>query len=109
MKNYIDLIYYVNSSDPEDFRRRRLLNILLLGIFVILLLNIFSFFVIPELSQDESAPLLILGVGIFFVGTIIIYLINRRSGKWAAFLFLFLLTLAVNLTDTPSQLANGRS
>jgi PAS domain S-box-containing protein len=109
MKNFFDQILNVNTRDPEDFRRRRLLNIMLLGMFVILILNILSLLAYPQTMKDASAPLLLIGLGIFFVGILAIYFINRYSGRWAAFLFLLLLTLAVNLIDTPDQLASGRS
>lgn len=109
MNKFFDRILNVDVADPEDFRKRRLLNILLVGMFSILVLNVISILFSPALLKDESTPLLLVGMLVFFIGAITIYYINRRSGRWAAFLFLLMLTLVVNLTDTPEQLANGRS
>jgi len=43
------------------------------------------------------------------LGAGLIYAVNRRSGRVAAFLFLLLLTVAVSLSDTPQEVAAGRS
>ncbi|MBI2331451.1 MAG: PAS domain-containing protein [Chloroflexi bacterium] len=109
MIKFLDRILNVDVDDPEDFRRRRLLNTMLLGALIILILNIVSLFLSPATLKEESTPLFLMGMAIFFIGVIGIYYVNRRSGKWAAFLFLLVLTLVVNLTDAPDQLANGRS
>ncbi len=109
MKKFFDRILNVDVADPEDSRKRRLLNTLLLGIFVVVILNIVTVFLYPEMMGNSGVQFLLLGIAVFFIGIILIYWINRYSGKWAAFLFLLLLTLTVNLTDTPAELSNGRS
>jgi len=108
MKNFFDRIITVEVPDPEDSRKRKLLNILLLGTLGVLLLNLFSLFD-PGMWSSGTASLLIVAMTIFLLGITGIYFINRRSGTWAAFLFLLLLTLVVNLSDTPYELSNGRS
>lgn len=108
MKEFLDRIITVEVSDPEDFRKRRLLNILLLGTLVTLLLNLFSL-LDPAMWAGGFASILLSAMAVFFLGIIAIYFVNRRSGRWAAFLFLLLLTLVVNLADTPYELSNGRS
>lgn len=106
MKNFFERLITVDVSDPEDARKRRLLNILLLGVFIALFLNLFS------LLDPKNRELILMLAGVMlmaFIGIIAIYFINRRSGKWATTLFLLLLTLVVNLSDTPFELSNGRS
>lgn len=108
MKEFFDRILNVNVPDAEDFRKRRLLNILLLGTFVTLLLNLFAF-LDPTLWASGLGFTLLITMAIVLVGIGGIYLVNKRSGSWAASLFLLLLTFAVNLSDTPYELSNGRS
>jgi signal transduction histidine kinase len=108
MKEFLDRIITVKVSDPEDFRKRRLLNILLLGTLGTMALNLFLL-LDPEMWSSGLASILLSAMTIFFLGIIGIYFINQRSGRSAAFLFLLLLTLVVNLADTPHELANGRS
>jgi signal transduction histidine kinase len=109
MKKFFENLLNVDVPDAGDFRRRRQLNILLLGVLVTLILNVFALLFAPGATDDESFPFLLAGMGIFFAGIIGIYFLNRRSGKWAAFLFLLLLSIVINLIDTPEHLASGRS
>src|SRR5215207_6409892 len=110
---YLNPILTVPTTDPDDARRRRLINILLLGTLIaamlglvaIVLYNILS----PEVSQSDTQILLV-GITVFTLGIFGIYVVNRRfSGRLAALLFLFLLTAIFTFTDTPEELSNGRS
>lgn len=112
LDNFFQQILTVSSRDPDDERRRRNLNILLLGlgpmllIIVVLVIYRFTFS-----GVDTEGNFLILWGSVFmFVGTIIVYLINRYlSGVIAASLFLLLLIAAISFSDTPAQISNGRS
>ena len=108
MMGFLNRIITVEVADPEDSRKRKLLNILLLGTLGVLVLNLFLLFD-PGMWSSGAALPLAFAMAIFFFGISGIYFINRRSGIWAAFLFLLLLTLVVNLSDTPYELSNGRS
>ena len=108
MKQFFDRILNVDVPDAEDFRKRRLLNILLLGTFVTLFLNLFTL-LDPQMWSSGFGFTLLVTMAVVFIGIVSIYFVNRRSGRWAAFLFLLLLTLAINLSDTPFELSNGRS
>jgi signal transduction histidine kinase len=113
MKKYIDALLNVPVSDPDDSRRRRLLNILLLGTLIAALAALAAI-TIDMLTQQASdqveARVTLFGIVLVTVGILAIYQINRRfSGKWAALLFLVLLTTVFSLTDTPERLAEGRS
>ena len=110
---YLNTILNVPTTDPDDARRRRLLNILLLGTLIAAMIGLVSIVINnilnPEVSQSETQILLV-GITVFTLGIFGIYLVNRRfSGRLAALLFLFLLTAIFSFTDTPEELSNGRS
>lgn len=110
---YINSILTVPTSDPDDARQRRLLNILLLGLFIAALMGLIAIFtysiINPDLGRSEIQVLLG-GIAVFILGLSGIYQINRRlSGRWAALLFLLLLNIIFIFTDTPEELVRGRS
>lgn len=114
MKAYINQILNVPTSDPDDARRRRLLNILLLGVLLAALLGLIVVvleIVKPQRSvSDADVQTLLGGIIIVTLGIFGIYQINRRfSGRWAALSFLLLLTITFVFTDSAEELANGRS
>lgn len=113
MKTFFDSILNVSAPDPDDARRRRVLNILLLGT-VIATVGGFLAIVIGSLSakgfSQPDTQLLLGGIIVTTFGILGIYQINKRwSGRWAALLYLLLLTVIFTFTDSPDQLSNGRS
>ena len=101
------------TTDPDDARRRRLLNILLLGNAVVALVGLLAIlinnFSVEQLSGQE-VRILLGGTLIAILGFAGIYLINRRiSGSLASLLYLLLLTIIFTFTDSPAELAGGRS
>lgn len=107
---FIGRLLNVPSIDPDDQRRSRLLNILLLGVaalsFLVLLATIFAD--VTELESQVSnlylSSLTMLG------GAVLIFAINRYwSGMLASSLFLLLFTVAVAFTDEPRNVVDGRS
>jgi signal transduction histidine kinase len=113
MRQQIDAILNVPVSDPDDARRRRLLNILLFGTIIATLLGL-SAVVIDSITRgvaDEAeTQYTLFGIVLATIGILVIYQINRRfSGRLAAVLFLLLLTGIFAVTDTPQQLTEGRS
>lgn len=113
MRAYIDRLVSVPATDPDDARRGRLLNILLLGVLVAALLGLIAV-ILTSISDNfafnTEQQILLAGIVIFTLGIFGIYQINRRlSRRWAALLFLLLLTFIFVFTDTPQQLVNGRS
>ena len=113
MKRFLDSILTVPVADPDDARRRRVLNILLLGTLTATIFGVIGIGIGASASEELGAPeiqLLLGGTVVITIGMLGIYQINRRwSGRWAALLFLLLLTLIFSFTDSPEQLANGRS
>src|SRR5688500_2700411 len=113
MKAYLNRILDITASDPDEARRGRLLNILLLGVFIAALLglavSLIDSFARQSANQAEL-QLTLIGIAIFIIGVVGIYWVNRRySARLAALLFLLLLTGIFVVTDSPEQLAVGRS
>jgi len=113
MKRFFNSILTVPVSDPDDARRRRVLNILLLGTLAATIVGLLGIIIgsvaIAEISAPET-QLLIGGTLIITLGIMGIYQINKRwSGRLAALLFLLLLTLIFTFTDSAEELSNGRS
>jgi PAS domain S-box-containing protein len=118
VKNKVSIFFknliQIASDDSDDARRRRLLNIILVGVFTLtILLLIFVGVLAPLTSQvakpNEMMIIFAIGAGLL-VGTGIIYAINRRVvGETASIIFLIFLTAIFNFADSPNQLSNGRS
>lgn len=109
VRNLLD----VPLSDPDDRRRGRILNILLFGFASLgLLAAIFSaislIFVPP--NQRQGFMLILASVGVFFVGVVLIFTLNRRGkGVLSSICFLVILTFAISLGDKPPEIFGGRS
>jgi len=99
----------VISSDPEDARRRYLLNILVAGTFAsaVLTILILEFGILAKRWTVAEASFLITLVIPFLILNLAIFLINRHWGKPAIYLFLFLFIVSYAFSDTPANLANG--
>jgi PAS domain S-box-containing protein len=109
---FLNRFLTVSAIDPDDTRRSRLLNILLAGIgtLSLLALAIFLAMIFFKLTTWESSGLLVIGSIITVVGMLIIYLINIFwSVRIAATIFLGFLTIGFAFSDTPEQVAGGRS
>jgi signal transduction histidine kinase len=113
MKKQLDAILNVPVSDPDDSRRRRLLNIILFGTILAALSGLVAI-AIDSYTRESTNPAetqnTLIGILTVTVGILGIYQINRRySGQLAALLFLVLLTGIFTLTDAPVELIEGRS
>jgi signal transduction histidine kinase len=102
----------ISTTDPDDARRRKLLNILLAGL---ILLAFIGFVIVVSLTISGSldlveAEILSLAIGTFLVGGIVIFVINRSwSGTLASSLFLLFITTLLAFSDTPQEVTNGRT
>lgn len=105
-------LFDISSTDPDDARRLKLLNVLLSGMGVIVLLGILAI-AVSSLFTAEIGPrsgILYASGFVTLTCIVIIFLIGRYwSGQLASFLFLLLLTAVAPLTDQPQQVVNGRS
>ena len=108
---FFSQLFDVPTTDPEDARRRRLLNILLIFTIVIVILGLIAtlyFDVIGQESDAESAILYQAGI-VMLVGLVAIYLINRYWLGWVASTMFLLLFIAVLAFDTPEEVVSGRT
>jgi PAS domain S-box-containing protein len=111
---YVERLIEVHSDDPEDARRRTLLNILLLGtgvatLLVLLFVGAYAVLGLAQTLEEVTYPLW--GSLAMLLGILIIYLVNRYGRGWvAALCFLVLITIVGGLTDPDlAQVVNGRS
>lgn len=113
MIRFIQRIIDIQSLDADDARRRKLLNIMLAGVggLTLLTLLIVGSTVLLGIEEATDDVILLLGGTVtVVVGTVILYLINRFwSGSIASVLFLLLLVSALAFSDTPSEVAEGRT
>jgi signal transduction histidine kinase len=111
--NYINALLSVPTSDPDEARRRRLLNIILLAVLIgaiVALIAIIIADVMDPMTEDAEMKVLLDGIVVFTIGILGIYLLNRRlPGKWPALIFLILLTVIFLFSDSLYNLVNGRS
>jgi PAS domain S-box-containing protein len=103
----------VPSLDPDDVRRRRLLNILLSGTLAATLLGqvviIAVAYVANAYPQWDVAFIQFAVVAALFSATVLI-LINRYwSGRVASILFLVFLVALATFFDEPQEVVDGRS
>ncbi len=105
----INKILTVHSANPDDARRRRLLNILLVSLVPIVVLGLIGT-VIADITDLEPTAYRIYQSGLAtLIGIGLIFLINRYfSGEWAGALFLLVLVIAVSF-DNPEEVVLGRS
>lgn len=103
----------VECADPEDARRRKLLNVLLAGTIGLALLTLVltTLAVISDTAGNPLEVQLLYLSGIAaFIGGIAIYLINRYWKGWfASLLFLLLFLAAAAFGDEPYEVVAGRS
>jgi PAS domain S-box-containing protein len=99
-------------TDLDETRRRKLLNILLVSMSILTVVGII-FAAIEALSSGKPSQDLML---VFISGPILllliagIFILNRKySGKVAGTIFLLVLLVLFYFTDSPAELAGGRS
>ncbi len=110
--NFIQSQLDVPSTDPDEQRRSRLLNIFLVGFFILSLLGLTTALFALLINISGRAEILLgLWAAIFAaVFSIITLVINRYgSGKAARFLFLAFLTIVLVFSDAPEEVASGRT
>ncbi|HTX92558.1 MAG TPA: ATP-binding protein [Anaerolineales bacterium] len=104
----------VPSSDPDDARRRRLLNIILAGVIILSALmqafTIWLWFTTARAKWIAGASNIFwVTLGLLVAG-IALFILNRFGPGWlASSLFLFVMTIAITFVDKPEQLVTGRS
>jgi signal transduction histidine kinase len=102
----------VPSTDPDDSRRRRLLNIILLFVGVLTFLTLVGSLLISRFSAVSSEDMItiIISTSVTLVAVLFLFFINRVSAGWfASAFFLLFLSIVLAFSDTPEELIAGRS
>ncbi|MBU0490903.1 MAG: STAS domain-containing protein [Chloroflexi bacterium] len=113
--NLVQRLITVPVLDPDDARRRRLLNILLLGVLISLAIGLVVTVLFDVMEPDPIEGILALYVSIplTFLGVAITLLINHADRPWAgqlaSALFLLLLLMLAAFVDETREVVNGRS
>lgn len=101
------------QNDPDEIRKRGLVRILAMGL---LALSLFAFLAIavylilnPDEWQSADNPLALASAAIAFIVSLGIYQVNKISSRLSSSLLLLLLVAVSVFSDTPDQVANGRS
>ncbi len=104
-------ISQVKGNNPDDVRRRNLLNILLVGVFVAGVVGLIfdAYSLIAGLPDVQENLFLLTVYSVIILGSLTVYFINRRPGPAGAYLFLAFLTVTYMFSDTPQQISAGRS
>lgn len=106
----ISSFLYVSTTDPEDARRQRLLNILIAGVLVICTLAGLAILLTSGILQPWEFIFLLVADIVMFSGTLLIYFINRYGSGWvASFAFTLLITILFAASDAPKEVVEGRS
>jgi PAS domain S-box-containing protein len=110
MKKFFDRITFISTADPDDTRRGKILNILLLGVGGVSIIAFILALAAMGSQSFQDIAIILAGSFVVLIGTLVIYFINSRwSVKIAAIFFLVLLTLIFSISDTPLQVSSGRS
>jgi PAS domain S-box-containing protein len=100
------------QNDPDELRKRGLVRILargLLGISLFALFAVAIYLVLNPAEREQDNMLALASAGIAFVVSLGIYQINKTSSRLSSLVLLLLLVVIPVFSDTPDQVANGRS
>jgi len=114
IKRVLNFFFLIHKNDPEELRKRKVLNILSIGIALItigvMVLYSLLFFYWYSLVRSIDFYYLVSILIITFIGCIIIFLINNYlSRRLANYLFLIFIFILIFFADTPYELVLGRS
>lgn len=109
--NPINRLMSVQSLDPEDARRKTLLNTLLvymsLAAIIIIIATLITLAV--GIYKLQDILLLLYASLALIILNLVIFLLNKRSGRLAAWIFLVVFSFFLALSDTPQKIGNGSS
>ena len=110
MKQAFDRFTSISTADPDDTRRGKILNILLLGVGGVSIIAFILAVIAAGTESIQDTSIILLGSLVVLAGSAATYLINSRwSQKIAAIIFLVLLTIIFSFSDTPIQVSAGRT
>lgn len=102
----------VPSTDPDDARRRRLLNMLLIGMGLFTLVGLAAIAISDLLGLEASwqnIRLVYFGFPALLIAVVVIFVINRYWSGWLATLLTVLMLIAYVFVDNVEQATSGRS
>ncbi len=112
IKEHINTALEVKTSDPDEKRRAKLLNILLLGLFVLTILGLLASLSLMISSQPlpDNYNITMMSIAAMLVITVIIFIINRYfSPIVASVLFIIFLTIILYFSAPPYESVWGRN
>lgn len=118
MRAFNDLLRFFNrltdvpSTDPDDSRRRKILNIVLIGMVVAAGVTALWMIILGALHLASTSDIssILIPSAVAITSCLLVYALNRYwSGIIASTIFLIFLMYILTLTDTPHELSSGRS
>ncbi len=113
IQRFSNLLLDVSAADPDDARRRKFLNVILIGSGILTILVVVFLLGALMMGQGELADSKVwIGAIGMLIGLLFFSWSNRRAsvpGWVTAGLFLIFLLVLFIFIDTPDQLAGGRS
>ena len=108
IKNIVENVNPYSIQLEDENRKRRLLNIFLLGISLIAIAILIISIVFQDQSE-EGVSFLFTAIPVLLVLLIGIHFLGRKYVTLAGALFTWLLLVAIAFSDTPQQVLEGRS
>lgn len=112
LQNLWQRVNLFENASADDARRGRLLNTMLAGMLVLGFLALIFTITILSINESWDKPgnsLILLTLVVLISASLGLFFVNQRSVNFASFLFLLVLTLVLGFSDSPSEVANGRS
>jgi PAS domain S-box-containing protein len=112
IKKFTDQLLNISATDPDDARKRKILNLLLVSVGGVSILAFFYTLalLLGRAVQWNDVNFIVVGSFVAFVGVGCIYYVNLKwSGSAAAFMFLGFMTLIFSFSDSPQEVSNGRT
>jgi len=105
----------VPSEDPDNARRRKLLNIILVGFIILGLVLIITLLIYLRITYKNNEwpadeKLLFWSTAGLLIISTLLFIANRYIRGWSpSAAFIFLLIIGISVSDQPEQLVSGRS
>ena len=114
MKKSIIENFKINPKDPEEVRKQKILNLILIGLTIIVSIAMIGIFILVLIGVDIGEQMGALSIYyttlIFLIGFISLFIINKYVSRILAnYIFLTMVVILIILTDTPKELVQGRS
>lgn len=110
---FLSYLVDIPSEDPDERRRSRLLNLLLLSLSVLTFLTLLVTILvsIADVQNWATNSTVLVGSGAGLLSFAVIYVINRRGLSWlASTLFLLVLIAIISFTESdPKEVVDGRT